>query len=149
MQNVRIFFLCLKGLFYLRFYNFTFKRSVYHLIRTWKETFTNFIYTFTNAAECLISNNMSKMAEVLWKSTLICAVLKDQYEESEVYQSNCARAYQLNLQKKHLCYVNEFGETSYRYRLLLTTETMRLRNDCFHQISRPTTYLTRTICYEI
>ena len=92
---------------------------------------------------------MSKMAEVLWKDTLICAVLKDQYEESEIYKPIRKRVYQLNLQKKHLCYVNEFGETNYRYRLLLTTETMRLRNDQFHQISKPATYLRRKTCYKI
>ena len=30
---------------------------------------------------------------------------------------------QLNLQKEHLCCVNESGETNYCYPLLLTTET--------------------------
>ena len=37
---------------------------------------------------------------MLWKNTLICAVLKDQYEESEIYKPICKRVYQLNLQKK-------------------------------------------------
>ena len=63
------------------------------------------------------------MAEVLWKNILICAALEDQYVKSEVYKPNCKSAYQLNLQKKHFCYVNESGEMNYRYRLLLTTET--------------------------
>ena len=40
------------------------------------------------------------MAEVLWKNALVCAVLEDQYERSEVYKSNCKSVYQLNLQKK-------------------------------------------------
>ena len=64
------------------------------------------------------------MAEVLWKNILVCATLEDQYVNSEVYKPNCKSVYQLNLQKKHLCYVNESGEMNYCYRLLLTTETM-------------------------
>ena len=62
------------------------------------------------------------MTELLWKNTLVCAALENQYVKSEVYKPNCRSVYQLNLQKKHLCYVNESGETNYRYRLL-TTET--------------------------
>ena len=64
------------------------------------------------------------MTELLWKNTLVCAALENQYVKSEVYKPNCRSVYQLNLQKKHLCYVNESGETNYRYRLL-TTETTR------------------------
>ena len=56
---------------------------------------------------------------------LICAALEDQYVQSEVYKPNCKSVYQLNLQKNHLCYVNESVETNYRYRFLLTAETMR------------------------
>ena len=40
------------------------------------------------------------MAELLWKNTLVCAALEDQYVKSEVYKSNCKSVYQLNLQKK-------------------------------------------------
>ena len=65
------------------------------------------------------------MAELLWENTLICAALEDQYVKSEVCKPNLKSIYQLNLQKKHLRFVNESGETNYRYRLLLTTETMR------------------------
>ena len=65
------------------------------------------------------------MAEFLWKNTLVGAALEDQYVKSEVYKPNCKSVYQLNFQKKHLYYVNESGETNYRYRLLLTTETTR------------------------
>ena len=61
------------------------------------------------------------MAELLWK--IVCAALEDQYLKSEVYKPNCKSVYQLNLQKKHLCYVSESGETNYGYRLLLMTET--------------------------
>ena len=64
------------------------------------------------------------MTELLRKNTLVCAALEDQYVKSEVYKPNCKSVYQLNLQKKHLCYVNESGETNYRYRLL-TAETTR------------------------
>ena len=64
------------------------------------------------------------MAELLRKNILVCAALEDQYLKSEVYKPNCKSVYQLNLEKKHLCYVNESGETNYRYHLLLTTETM-------------------------
>ena len=67
----------------------------------------------------------SIIAELLWKNTLVGAALEDQYVKSEVYKPNCKSVYQLNFQKKHLCYVNESGETNYRYRLLLTTETTR------------------------
>ena len=63
------------------------------------------------------------MAEVFWKNMLVFAALEDQYVKSEVYKPNCKSVYQLNLQKKHLCYVNESGETNYGYRLLLMTET--------------------------
>ena len=65
------------------------------------------------------------MAELLWKNMLICAALEDQYVQSEVYKPNCKSVYQLNLQKNHLCYVNESVETNYRYRFLLTAETMQ------------------------
>ena len=65
------------------------------------------------------------MAEVFWKNMLVFAALEDQYVKSEVYKPNCKSVYQLNLQKKYLCYVNESEETNYRYRLLLTTETTR------------------------
>ena len=64
------------------------------------------------------------MAELLRKNILVCTALEDQYVKSEVYKPNCKSVYQLNLEKKHLCYVNESGETNYRYHLLLTTETM-------------------------
>ena len=50
------------------------------------------------------------MAEALLKNMLICAVLEDQYVKSEVYKPNCEIVCQLNLQKKHLCYVNESGK---------------------------------------
>ena len=62
------------------------------------------------------------MAE-LWKKTLVFAALEDQVVESEVYKPNCKSVYQLNLPKKHLCYVNESGEMNYRYQLLLPTDT--------------------------
>ena len=65
------------------------------------------------------------MAEVFWKNMLVFAALEDQYVKSEVYKPNYKSVYPLNLKKKHLCYVNKSGETNYRYRLLLTTETMR------------------------
>ena len=65
------------------------------------------------------------MAEVFWKNTLVCAALEDQYVKSQVYKPNYKSVEQLNLQKKHLCYVNESGETNYRSRLLLTAETTR------------------------
>ena len=66
------------------------------------------------------------MMELLWKNTLVCAALEDQYVKSEVkVKPNCKSVYQLNLQKKHLCYINEYGETNYCYRLLLTMETMQ------------------------
>ena len=64
------------------------------------------------------------MAELLRKNILVCAALEDQYVKSEVYKPNCKSVYQLNLEKKHLCYVNESGDTNYHYHLLLTTETM-------------------------
>ena len=60
----------------------------------------------------------------LWKNMLVCAVMENQYVKSEVYKPNCKSVYQLNLQKKYLCYVNESKETNYHYRLLLTTETI-------------------------
>ena len=65
------------------------------------------------------------MAELLWKNMLICAVLEDQYVKNqyEVYSTNSESVYQLNLNKKHLCYANESGEMNYRYYLLLMTET--------------------------
>ena len=62
------------------------------------------------------------MAEVLSKNTFICAALEEQYAKIEGYKPNCKSVYQLSLQKKHLCYVNESGETNYCYCLLLTTE---------------------------
>ena len=63
------------------------------------------------------------MAELMCKNTLFCAALEDQCVKSEVYKPNFKSVYQLNLQKTHLCYVNESGEANYRYCLLLTTET--------------------------
>ena len=39
------------------------------------------------------------MAELLWKNTVVCAVLEDQYVKSEVYKPNCKSFYQLNLEK--------------------------------------------------
>ena len=65
------------------------------------------------------------MAKLLWKKRLVCAALEDQYVKKEVYKPNCKNTYQLNLQKKHLCYVNESGETNYCYHLLLTMEMMQ------------------------
>ena len=62
------------------------------------------------------------MAELLWKNTLVFAASEDQYVKSEVYKLNFKSVYQLNLQVKHLCYVNESGETNYCYHLLLTME---------------------------
>ena len=56
------------------------------------------------------------------ENTLICAALEDQYVKSEVYKLQCKSIYQLDLPKKHLCYVNESGETNYHYCILLTTE---------------------------
>ena len=67
------------------------------------------------------------MAELLWKNMLRCTALDDQYVKSEVYKPNCKSVYQLNLQKKHLCYVNESGETNYQYHLLLTAETVVMK----------------------
>ena len=63
------------------------------------------------------------MVKLLWKNKLVCAALEDQYVKSEVCKPNCKSVYQLNLQKKHLYYVNESGETNYRYNLLLMMET--------------------------
>ena len=65
------------------------------------------------------------MAELLWKNTLLCAALEDQYVKMEVYKPNFKSVYQLNLQKKHLYYVNGSGETNYYDCLLLTTEITR------------------------
>ena len=42
---------------------------------------------------------------------LVYAALEDYYVKSEVYKPNCKSVYQLNFQKKHLCYVNKSGET--------------------------------------
>ena len=42
------------------------------------------------------------MAELMWKNTLVCAALEDQYVKSEVYKQNCKSVYQLNLQKVFL-----------------------------------------------
>ena len=56
------------------------------------------------------------------ENTLVCAALEDQYVKSEVYRLHCKSIYQLDLPKKHFCYVNESGETNYHYRILLTTE---------------------------
>ena len=53
---------------------------------------------------------------------LICAALEDWYLKREVYKLS---VYQLNLQKKHLCYVIESGEMNYCYHLLVMTETTR------------------------
>ena len=39
------------------------------------------------------------MVELMWKNTLVCAALEDQYVKSEVYKQNCKSVYQLNLQK--------------------------------------------------
>ena len=63
------------------------------------------------------------MAE-LWKNLLFCTTLEDHYVKSEVYKPNCKNVYQLNIQKKNLCYANESGETNYHYHLLLMTEMM-------------------------
>ena len=68
------------------------------------------------------------MAELLWKNMLVCAALEDQYLKDEVYKPNCKSVYQLNLQKQHLCYVNESGETNYGYRLLLMMETTQYKS---------------------
>ena len=65
----------------------------------------------------------SEIAELLWENMLVCAPLEDQYVKSEVYERNCKSAYQLNLQKKHFCYVNESGEANYCYCILLMMET--------------------------
>ena len=53
----------------------------------------------------------------------VYAVLEDQYLKGEVYKPNCKSVYELNLQKKKLCYVNLSGEMNYCYRLLLMAET--------------------------
>ena len=54
-QNVIIFFSWFKRSFLLTFIIIlAFKRSVYHLVRTWKETFTNFIYFLTQRNVLLI-----------------------------------------------------------------------------------------------
>ena len=130
-----------------------FKRSIYHLIRTWKETFTKVVYFLkqqnvlllicavfiqrswelgfwentTNFTIVLLTFrsilDKSIIAELLWENMLVCAPLEDQYVKSEVYERNCKSAYQLNLQKKHFCYVNESGETNYCYCILLMMET--------------------------
>ena len=65
------------------------------------------------------------MMELLWKSTVVCAVFEDHYVKSEVFKPNCKSVYQLSLQNKRLCYVNKSGETNYRYHLLLMTERMQ------------------------
>ena len=57
------------------------------------------------------------MAELVWKNTLVCAVLENQYIKNEVYKPNFKNVYQLNLQKKHSCYVNESRGTNYCYHL--------------------------------
>ena len=65
------------------------------------------------------------MAELLWKNKLVCAVLEDQYVKIEVYKPNGKKCLPVkSSKKKHLCYVNESGETNYCYHLLLVTETM-------------------------
>ena len=56
---------------------------------------------------------------------LVCAALEDQYVKSEVYKPNCKSLYQLNLQKMHLCYVIESGETIDCCHVLLTTGMMQ------------------------
>ena len=56
---------------------------------------------------------------------MVYAALEEQFVKCKVYKPNRKSVCQLNLQKKHLCYVNESWNTNYRYRLLLTTETMR------------------------
>ena len=56
---------------------------------------------------------------------LVCAAVEVQYVKTEVWKPNCKNVYQLNLQKKHLCYVNESGETNYCYHLLLMMEATR------------------------
>ena len=63
------------------------------------------------------------MVKFLWKNIVVWSALEDQYVKSEVRKPNCKSVYQLNLQKKHLYYVNESGETNYRYNLLLMMET--------------------------
>ena len=58
------------------------------------------------------------MVDLFWENMLVFAALGDQYVKSEVYKPNC-------LLVKSLKKMTE------------TTETTRLRNDCFHQIFRP------------
>ena len=53
------------------------------------------------------------MAELLWKNTVVCAVLEDQYVKSEVYKPNCKSYYQLNLEKKYLCYAGFCAKVAY------------------------------------
>ena len=66
------------------------------------------------------------MAELLWKNTLLCAALEDQYVKSKVYKPYCkCLPVKYSKKKKNLCYVNEFGETNYHYLLLLTKKTTR------------------------
>ena len=45
------------------------------------------------------------------KKKIVGRALENQYVKSEVYKPSCKSVYQLNLQEKHLCYVNESGET--------------------------------------
>ena len=67
----------------------------------------------------------SIMVELLWKNAPVCAALEDHYVKSEVYKPIFKSVYQQNLQKKHLCYINESGEMNNCYCLLLTVKTMR------------------------
>ena len=65
------------------------------------------------------------MVELLWKSTVVCAVFEYQYVKSEVFKPNCKVVYQLSLQNERLCYVNKSRETNYHYHLLLMMERMQ------------------------
>ena len=78
------------------------------------------IYT---ALESILDKSI--MAEVLCKNMLASAVLEDQYVKSEVFKPNCKSVYHLNLQKQHVCYVNESRERNYCYCLLLMAEATR------------------------
>ena len=69
-------------------------------------------------SECVM--NMPNV--VLYYTTLLKAI---SLRMEEIFKPDYKSVYQLNLQKKYWCYINESGETNYRYRLLLTTETTR------------------------
>ena len=58
------------------------------------------------------------MAELLWKNRLVCAALEDEYIKREVYKPNLQEVFTSKIFKKIiLCYVNESGETNYRYQI--------------------------------